>query len=275
MKPVKKMVLLHDLCGVGKAAMTNMLPILGVMGVEACPIPTMLLSSHTGGYGAPAIEAVSTEYIKACAAHYQKQGVTFDMIFIGYLGSKAMGRAVIDFITAFPDTMVVLDPIMGDNGVYYKNFGAEYRDAIREIIPYTDLILPNLTEYFLLTKTTYEVPQNEAQIQAYCKTLGDMGAKQVVITSVPSKECQKGIALWNREQQFMYLSNNEVLSDYHGTGDAFDAVLTAHLLNGYSIEESAKKAHEFVCACIKESSRYEYAKREGLMIEKSLKNLYK
>ena len=80
MKPVKKVALLHDLCGVGKAAMTNMLPVLSVMGIEACPIPTMLLSTHTGGYGKPAVARISPEYIKGCADHYCEQNVKFDMI---------------------------------------------------------------------------------------------------------------------------------------------------------------------------------------------------
>lgn len=74
MKPVKKALLLHDLCGVGKAALTNMLPVLGSMGIEACPVPTVLLSTHTGGYGLPAICPIPADYICKCADHYVKIG---------------------------------------------------------------------------------------------------------------------------------------------------------------------------------------------------------
>ena len=87
MRPVKKIALLHDICGVGKAAMMNMTPILSMMGIEACPIPTVLLSTHTGGYGTPAIYHVPGEYIRTCADHYKKENITFDAIFVGYLGN--------------------------------------------------------------------------------------------------------------------------------------------------------------------------------------------
>ena len=82
MKPIKKIALLHDLCGVGKAALTNMMPILSIMGIEACPIPTMLLSTHTGGYGLPATLKIPGSYIRQCADHFKSQHVEFDAIFI-------------------------------------------------------------------------------------------------------------------------------------------------------------------------------------------------
>ena len=71
---MKKIALLHDLCGVGKAALTNMMPILSVMGIESCPIPTMLLSTHTGGYGTPAVARIPAEYIRKLRGSFQKPG---------------------------------------------------------------------------------------------------------------------------------------------------------------------------------------------------------
>ena len=106
MRPVKKVALLHDLCGVGKAALTNMVPVLSVMGIEACPIPTILLSTHTGGYGKPVMEKISTTYIRECAEHYVANQVTFDLIFVGYLGSEGMIEAVEYFLSCFPDAEV-------------------------------------------------------------------------------------------------------------------------------------------------------------------------
>ena len=119
MRPVKKIALLHDICGVGKAAMMNMTPILSMMGIEVCPVPTVLLSTHTGGYGTPAVCHVPGDYIRACADHYKKEHITFDAIFVGYLGKADVIDAVIYFISQFPDTKVILDPNMGDHGDYY------------------------------------------------------------------------------------------------------------------------------------------------------------
>lgn len=139
---MKKIALLHDLCGVGKAALTNMMPILSVMGIESCPIPTMLLSTHTGGYGTPAVARIPAEYIRNCADHFKNQDVEFDAIFIGYLGHMEAIDAVIYFVEQFPETRVILDPIMGDHGSYYQNFDETYAAALRRLLPYADTYFP-------------------------------------------------------------------------------------------------------------------------------------
>lgn len=274
MKPVKKIALLHDICGVGKAALTNMFPILSVMGVEPCPVPTVLLSSHTGGYGTPAKEIISPDYIRQCADHYKEQQVSFDMIFIGYLGNTENADAARYFLEAFPDTLVVLDPIMGDHGKYYCNFDQAYGQALQNLLPSADLILPNFTECHLLLDRPYTLPVNMEDIQMLCFELKKLGAKDLIITSVPFENYPKGIAVWD-SGECSIIPVRENLTDYHGTGDVFDGVLICEMLNGKSLTESAKTAHSFVCDCIQESCRYDYPKREGLLIEKALKNLYK
>lgn len=274
MKPVKKIALLHDMCGVGKAALTNMLPVLTVQGIEVCPIPTILLSTHTGGYGKPAVYKVSGDYIRSCADHYQEQKVSFDMIFVGYLGSPELVDAVQYFLKAFPGTTVVLDPIMGDHGNYYCNFDSSYGTAVRALLPYADLILPNLTECYLLLGEEFVLTDEKESIEEICCSLRKLGAKDIIITSIPAGMGGKGIAVLQKEQ-LTILENREMLREFHGTGDVFDGMVTAGLLNGKTILQSVEEAHNFVCSCIRESSRYDYPEREGLMIEKTLKSLYK
>ena len=269
MKPMKKIALLHSMCSVGKASLTNMIPILSTMGMEACPIPTMLLSTHTGGFGAPATCHVEAEYIRSCADHYRENGVSFDVIFVGYLGSADMVSAVQYFLDSFPDASVVLDPILGDHGTYYRNLGPEYIHAFRKLIPYADVVLPNLTEACLLTDTSYAEDLSKEQIAQICQALQKAGAKNVIITSVPAAKEQVGIALSMGTQTDFFALPKEK-EDFHGSGDLFDAVLMGSLWNGSSIEDSIRKAHDFVCACIKESGQYDYPKREGLLIEKNL-----
>ena len=240
MRPVKKVALLHDLCGVGKAALTNMVPVLSVMGIEACPIPTILLSTHTGGYGKPAMEKISTTYIRECADHYVANQVTFDLIFVGYLGSEGMIEAVEYFLSCFPDTEVIIDPIMGDHGRYYTNFDSSYGESMRRLLPY-----------------------------ASCQDLEKAGAKKIVMTSVPCASGRKGIVLYENGE--MQLFEKECLAcEYHGTGDTFDGVFVGAYLNNKSLEESLELAHAFVYACMKESERYDYEEREGLIIERNL-----
>lgn len=269
MKPVKKVALLHDLCGVGKAALTNMIPILSVMGVEVCPLPTMLLSTHTGGFGKPAVEKISGDYIKASARHYQRENVTFDAIFIGYLGSIDMVAAIQDFISCFPNVPVIIDPIMGDHGRYYSNFNEHYGEAVRMLIPAADVLLPNLTETCLLLDIPYREVFTRAELETMCTGLKERGAGEVIITSVAGVKRKKGIALGERSR-FSILDNSYIPGDYHGTGDAFDGVFVGEYVAGKALVECVRKAHDFVYECIRESNKYDYPEREGLMIEKNL-----
>lgn len=272
MKPTKKVALIHDLCSVGKAALTNMMPILSAMGIEACPVPTMLLSTHTGGYGKPAIAKIDPSFIRECADHFISQKIQFDAIFVGYLGHADMVDAVIYFLEQFSGTKMILDPIMGDNGNYYQNFDESYSRAVRRLLPYADVILPNLTECFLLTGRPYQITGDHRNVLALCKELMAYGARDMVITSVPKDDCKKGMVLYE-DQAFLYLGNGEKLSDYHGTGDAFDGMFLAKLLQGYTLLESIQASHAFVCACIRDSETYSYPEREGLLIEKTLRKL--
>lgn len=275
MKPVKKLVLLHDLCSVGKAALTNMLPVLSVMGIEPCPIPTILLSTHTGGYGKPAIMKVNADYIKACARHYLEQNVTFDAIFIGYLGSTEAVGAVEAFLDAFPNLPVILDPIMGDYGRYYSNFDDNYGKAMQSLLKRADILIPNLTEACILTGTPYREEMPEDEMKDICVRLAGEAkpAASVILTSLPADETQKGIAFY-RDGIFETFYYPGCKGHFHGTGDVFDGVFTAAYLNGTPIEECISAAHHFVADCIICSSETPYPEREGLMIEKSLHLLY-
>lgn len=269
MKPIKKAVLLHDLCGVGKAALTNMLPILGVMGVEACPIPTMLLSTHTGGYGIPAVSHIAPEYIRNCADHYKREQIDFDAIFVGYIGEVDTIDAVAYFLRQFPDVTVIFDPIMGDHGKYYSNFDDSYLNALKKLLPYADILLPNFTEFCFLSGLSFGDMYTEEAVQSAALQFGLKETAQIVITSVPGKHSEKNILIYRKDElNIQHLS--ALPYEFHGSGDAFDGVFLGEYLRGHSIADAVRTAHHFVYRCILASVKEDYPKREGLMIEKSL-----
>lgn len=272
MKPVKKALLLHDLCGVGKAALTNMLPVLGSMGIEACPVPTVLLSTHTGGYGLPAICPIPADYICKCADHYVSQGILFDVIFIGYIGTNAAAEAVQYFLSCFPDTLVIMDPIMGDHGKFYSNFGPEYLDAVKKLLPASDILLPNLTEACLLSDVVYDETYSPSNLLDICRTLDPDHKKSVVITSVPAQKEEKAIAVYEEGRLEIFRRPNAG-REYHGSGDVFDAVFTGSYLRDLPLKTCVNRAHDFVSRCIRESMKYDYEEKEGLLIEKTLARL--
>lgn len=268
MKPIKKVALLHDICGVGKAGAMNMIPILSVMGMEVCLVPTTLLSTHTGGYGKPVMCPVSPDYLSDCAKHYKKEKNEFDFIFVGYLGNCDMVDGVLDFIRHFPKAKVVTDTIMGDNGEFYGNFDSSYLQAVKKLLAFSDLILPNYTEACFLAGMEYRKNPSQTYQNELCEKLMKLGAKDMVITSVTAAEgtgilyCEKG------KKDCLYLDCEP--HNIHGTGDVFDGVILGNCMRGLPLKENIVKAHQFVKTCIAETYRYDYNKREGVLLEKML-----
>ncbi|MCI3008547.1 hypothetical protein FBD77_10720 [Clostridium butyricum] len=117
-KPIKRAAVIHDLCGVGKVALTNIIPVLSTMEIETCPIPTIILSSHTGGLGKP-VTIKLDNYIEKAMNHYNELDLNFEGIFIGYLGSIKNVEECINYfenIEMKEESIVIFDPIFGDNG---------------------------------------------------------------------------------------------------------------------------------------------------------------
>lgn len=278
MKPVKKIAVIHDICGVGKAAMSNIVPILSVMGIEVCQVPTMLLSTHTGGYGKPYIQAING-YMTGCLAHYLEQKIEFDMIFVGYLGTKERIQEVKRFLTDYrevhPEVAVILDPIFGDNGTCYSNFTMEYVEQMRTLLSYADIILPNYTEYCLLFEENMDAEYNNEKVvlHKWYKELDTYNIKGAVITSIPLTNKEEiGIVITDKDKVNL-LSFKKCNKSYHGTGDIFAAVFCGAILQKDSILGACERAHNFVVQCLEKSAKYEYDKREGVLLEPLLKNL--
>lgn len=270
-KPIKRAAVLHDLCCVGKAAMTNILPVLSVMGTEACPIPTMALSTHTGGFGTPAVHHLDTFPLEA-ADHLKRCGVSFDAVFLGYLGSLAAVERAKAWVKAFPGTEVLLDPIMADHGRFYSNFDEDYCRAMRGLLPLAGIITPNYTESCLLSGEPFTEACDAEKLERICEKLLALGAKKAVITSVPCGPGHIGIAVAEPEKISLLKKDREGRA-YPGTGDLFAAVLLGSLLKGRGLYEAAEDAHGFVARCIRESDAAGYDTREGVLLEPQLRYL--
>ena len=278
MKPVKKIAVIHDICGVGKAAMANIVPILSVLGIEVCQVPTMLLSTHTGGYGKPYIQTIDG-YMTGCLKHYLEQNVEFDMIFVGYLGTKERIQEVKQFLSNYrevhPEVAVILDPIFGDNGSCYSNSTMEYVTQMRTLLSYADIIVPNYTEYSLLFEESMDTEYDNKDVlfSQWRKKLDNYKIKGAVVTSIPiSNKDEIGIII-TEEDKIDLLTFKKCSRSYHGTGDIFAAVFCGSLLQGNNILQACERAHNFVVECIEESAKYQYDQREGVILEPLLKKL--
>lgn len=274
-KPIKRLAVVHDLCGVGKAALTNIIPILSVMEIEVCPIPTMILSTHTGGFGKPEIVKLDN-YMNSAFGHYKMIDMSFDGIFIGYLGSKDNVNECLKLLKDYnkEKSLVVLDPIFGDNGKYYSNFNSDYSEKIKAIIEYVDVITPNYTEACILGNEPVLDKVELEDIKRLMNKISILGADKIVITSLPLGDNRIGTGIYNKEIESIKIINRQKQEkSYPGTGDIFTSVLCGNLLKDIEIEESAEKSCDFVERCMRVSSGYDYPAKEGVLLEKCLKYL--
>ena len=141
---LKRAALINDLSCFGKCSLSVSMPILSSYGIETVPLPTALLSTHTGGFTGYVVQD-TTEAMRAFAAHWKQVGVQFDCIATGYCCSPEQIRLAAEFIRSFADgrTLVVVDPVLGDHGRLYSGFTDAHVDAMRELCSLADVITPN------------------------------------------------------------------------------------------------------------------------------------
>ena len=183
--PVKKVAAIHDLSGYGRASLTVVIPILSTMGIQVCPLPTAVLSTHSKFKGFHFVDL--TVHMEAIIKHWKELGLEFDAIYSGFLGSHEQTEIVEMFIKEFrkENQLVVIDPVLGDNGKIYTPLSTKMVDEMKELIKSADIITPNLTEATLLLDKEYKTTVSIDEIKSWLRQLAEKGPETIIITSVP------------------------------------------------------------------------------------------
>ena len=245
-----RILTIQDISCLGQCSMTVALPILSACGQETCILPSAVLSTHTGGFSKPHIRDL-TDDLPGIASHWLKEGIRFDAIYTGYLGSTRQ----IDMVASIMDTLlvpggkIIVDPAMADHGKLYSGFDQAYVEAMKTLCAKADVLLPNLTEACLLTDTPYEDRYDEAFLAPILRKLRELGAKCVVLTGYSAAPGQTGVLIQDGNTRHIY-SHAKVGRGYHGTGDAFASAFVGCWLGGKSMEEAAAIAADFISKCI-------------------------
>ena len=261
---------IHDMSGFGRCSLTVAIPILSAMGVQCCPLPTAFLSTHTGGFeGFTFLDM--TDEMPRVAAHWARLGLEFQAIYSGFLGSERQIGIVEDFIRRFrrPDTVVVVDPVMGDFGRVYQTYTAAMCDGMARLAELADVITPNLTEAALLLGQPYDaLPAGEAGLRQITERLSLEGRRSVVLTGASLAPGQTGAVCYDaRTGRTQVVQTAYIAHEFHGTGDVFSSVLTGALVRGASLAEAAGEAAGFVRACAERTAAEDLPMREGVDFE--------
>lgn len=271
----KKILTIQDISCLGQCSLTVALPILSACGNETCIIPSAVLSNHTGGFSGFTFRDLS-EDIPLIKEQWEKEGVFFDAVYTGYLGSAKQIEYVLDIIESRKkkDAEVIVDPAMADFGVLYKGFDENYVEAMKKLcFSGADVILPNITEACYLTGIEYKEDYDEAYVESLVKALSSMGAKTIVLTGVGYTEGTTGVLVYENGRA-EYYKHNKIKRSCHGTGDVYASVFVGALMKGFSVHKAAQIAADFTVECIEitsEDKEHWYGVKFELLIPKLIK----
>ena len=261
---------IHDMSGFGRCSLTVAIPILSAMGIQCCPLPTAFLSTHTGGFEGFTFLDMTDELPKV-AAHWKSLGLGFQAVYSGFLGSERQIAIVEDFLREFrgPDTVAVIDPVMGDHGAVYQTYTPAMCAGMARLAELADVITPNLTEAALLLDIPYgELPVGEAGCRESVERLSLDGRRSVVLTGASTAPELTGAMCFDaRTGRTEAVQTQRVPQEFHGTGDVFASVLTGALVQGASLPDAVRQAVDFVRACAERTARAGIPMREGVEFE--------
>ena len=246
----RRILTIQDISCIGQCSMTVALPVLSACGQETCVLPTALLSTHTGGFGTPAILPLSGT-LPEIVTHWKENGITFDLILTGYLGSIPAIQAAQQIIDTMltPDGICIVDPAMADHGRLYSGFDSRYVQEMKKLCSRADVILPNLTEAEMLSGQSCLDRADEVYARSLLEALPN---PEVVLTGVG--EGDTGFLLRENGDVRRYC-HRRLPGSYSGTGDLFAAAFAGGLAAGKAMYDSARIAADFTCRCIECTSQ--------------------
>lgn len=285
---MKKIAVLNDLSGMGKCSLTAAIPVISVMGIQACPLPTAVLSAQTGF---PSYYCDDyTDRMDAIMEEWKKMDFYPDGIYTGFLADARQADKAVEFIEQFAkeDTKILTDPVMGDNGEEYPIYTEALCEKMRFLVRRATVITPNLTEALLLLYGAQRAHvlwkelslMDEERLLKFTESTGKELSKEfdteVVITGIdlPAKEnhqeignliCQDGNTTW--------VTAAKEGGSYSGTGDLFASVLSAGMVKGMDTVDSVRKAVKFLSKGIHDAVLEGTDRNEGICFERYLSEL--
>ncbi len=250
----KHIILANDLAGLGKVALANQIPIMACAGIETSILPTVILSSHTGGFEDIYINDY-TIGMKGFLKQWNKLDVQMGALLTGYLKNKQQIDILLEFMQQklLKDASLIVDPVMADNGKFYAGFNKDYAEKMKQLCSRADYITPNITEARILTDC------DDIRVKSYCKgdveklllKLKDLGAKNIVITGVSLDDDNLAVAYYDsKADKAGYVFTPKLKQQFFGTGDLFTAIISACILHKIDLGAAVNFAVKWLEKCL-------------------------
>ena len=268
----KKIAVINDFTGFGHCSIAVALPIISMLRVQCCPLPTSIFSNHTG-YKSFFFDDY-TEKMPCYIKEWKRLGLQFEGISTGFLGSKEQIQIIMQFFKAFKteDNLIIVDPVMGDYGKPYSTYTLEMCEEMKKLVRYADILTPNVTEACILTDVPYQEKFRLAQYHEMAEKLCDKGPHKVVISGIIQGEFIANYC-YEKGKNPRIIRSHKIGTQRSGTGDIFSAIIAADAVNGVPFEDSVRKASKFVKKCIQKSIELDIPITDGVCFEELLWSL--
>ena len=250
-----KILTIQDISCVGQCSLTVALPIISACGIETCVLPSAVLSTHTAGFSGYTFRDL-TEDMPAIKDHWLKEGIRFDAIYTGYLGSTKQIDYVADIFDSVgaENCLKIVDPAMADNGNLYPGFDADFVEAMKTLCGKADYVIPNITEACFLTGVEYKTRYDRAYIDTILEKLTALGCRNVIFTGISYEEGQTGVVVYENGN-YAYYQHEKLPNSCHGTGDVYASAFVGALVRGKSAYDAARIAADYTVECIKATAQ--------------------
>ncbi len=248
---MKRVLTIQDISCLGKCSLTIALPVISALGAETVILPTAVLSTHTMFRNFTCKDL--SDQIEPIAAHWKSEGVAFDAIYTGYLGTAEQIDQIKELFRNFrgEDTVIIVDPVMADNGKLYPAFDMDYVKKNAELCAEADIIVPNITEASLMTGMEYREEYDESYVKELLARLNELGAGISVLTGVSLEKGKTGVMGYERETGEYYIyQNRRIDAAYHGTGDLFTSTCVGQILRGLNWRDAMRIAADYTAHTI-------------------------
>lgn len=249
---MKRVLTIQDISCLGKCSLTIALPVISALGSETVIIPTAVLSTHTMFSNFTCKDL--SDQIEPIEQHWLNEGIKFDAIYTGYLGTIEQIDQIKELFANFRDenTLIVVDPVMADNGKLYPAFNMDYVKKNAELCSSADIIVPNITEAAFMTGLEYREKHDESYIKELLAGLNELGARISVLTGVSLEEGKTGVMGYDRSTGEYYLyQNDKVNASYHGTGDLFSSTCIGEMMKGLDWRDAMRIAADYTAHTIR------------------------
>lgn len=268
----KKIAVVNDFSGFGRCSLTVSLPIISALKVQCCPLPTSVFSNHTGFDSFYYTEF--TEHMNAYIDEWKKLDLRFEGILTGYLGSPEQIDIVRHFLEHFKteNTVTVVDPVMGDYGKLYPSYSPKLAAQMEQLVPFADILTPNLTEACILTGTDYRPDMSETELETLCRRLQAMGPEKIVISGLERGEDLENF-ICEADNAPVIVREHKVGPCRSGTGDVFSSIIAADSVNGIPLEDAVHHASTFIAKVLRRAIELDLPRTDGLCFEEFLKEI--